>query len=803
MSDDLSGFSLIELFRAEAESQTQTLSAGLLSLERGDASAATLESLMRAAHSIKGAARIVGLDAAVSVAHVVEDYFVAAQHHRIRIQSAHIDLLLRGVDLLNQIARLSENESAELAASQSKIADFVEELKAIINHPEAEPAAIVAEPPAKASPQIADIPELPESNRPPEKPAEPQEHVAPSLQPAPEASPKTPASDSVASPHPAPPAQMQAVVERSERVVRVTAENMTRLLGLAGESLVEARQFRPFVGALQAIKHEQATLWETLRSLEEHLGNGAADSRDLVLDLLARAQERSSECQNELNERIREIDDFAHRSEDLAGRLHHEIVASRMRPLADGTKGFPRLVRDLARQLGKSVHFEIKGDETGVDRDVLEKLEAPLNHLIRNALDHGIESAEERARAGKPGTGQICLQACHRAGMLQITLRDDGRGIDSERIRAKVVERGLVSRAMAQQLSELELFDFLFLPGFTTSPSVTEISGRGVGLDVVQNMVTGLGGSVRVASIPGRETTFTLRLPITMSVIRALLVQIGGEPYAFPLTRVERIVVVPAERIEWLEGRQYFTLDEHTIGLVESAQVLELGQGQGPERSSLPVVVLGDRGHFFGLVVDRFLGERDLDVRPLDPRLGKVPNLGGASVLEDGSPVLIFDAEDLVRSIDKLLTGRRLTWTAPGARKQDQFPCQVVAKRILVVDDSITVRELERQLLETGGYEVDIAVDGMDGWNAVRSGHYQLVVSDVDMPRMDGIEFVKRIKQDPKLKSLPVVIVSYKDREEDRMRGLDAGANCYLTKSSFHDQTFLNAVQDLIGEARE
>jgi len=394
VSDDLSGFSLIELFRAEAESQSQTLSAGLLSLERGDASAATLESLMRAAHSIKGAARIVGLDAAVSVAHVVEDYFVAAQHHRIRIQSAHIDLLLRGVDLLNQIARLSENESAELAASQSKIADFVEELKAIINHPEAEPAAIVAEPPAKASPQI-----------------EPQEHVAPSLQPAPEASPKTPASDSAASPHPAPPAQMQAVVERSERVVRVTAENMTRLLGLAGESLVEARQFRPFVGALQAIKHEQATLWETLRSLEEHLGNGAADSRDLVLDLLARAQERSSECQNELNERIREIDDFAHRSEDLAGRLHHEIVGSRMRPLADGTKGFPRLVRDLARQLGKSVHFEIKGDETGVDRNMLEKLEAPLNHLIRNALDHGIESAEERARAGKPGTGQICLHA--------------------------------------------------------------------------------------------------------------------------------------------------------------------------------------------------------------------------------------------------------------------------------------------------------------------------------------------------------------------------------------------------------
>ena len=208
------------------------------------------------------------------------------------------------------------------------------------------------------------------------------------------------------------------------------------------------------------------------------------------------------------------------------------------------------------------------------------------------------------------------------------------------------------------------------------------------------------------------------------------------------------------------------------------------------------MVVISDRGHRFGLMVSRFLGERDLDVRPLDPRLGKVPNLGGASLLEDGAPVLIFDVEDLVRSIDNLLTGRRFK-----RQPIDLLIAQQRAvKRILVVDDSITVRELERQLLTNNGFEVDIAVDGMDGWNAVAAGNYHLVVSDVDMPRMDGIELVRRIKQDARLKSLPVMIVSYKDREADRLRGLDAGANCYLTKSSFHDRTFLEAVVDLIGE---
>jgi two-component system sensor histidine kinase and response regulator WspE len=380
--------------------------------------------------------------------------------------------------------------------------------------------------------------------------------------------------------------------------------------------------------------------------------------------------------------------------------------------------------------------------------------------------------------------------------MLQITLADDGRGIDPRRLRENVVARGLATAAMAEQLTEAELLEFLFLPGFSTRDAVTETSGRGVGLDVVQTMVRAVGGVVRIATQVGRGTRFVLQLPITRSVIRALLVQIAGEPYAFPLNRIDRIVRLAEDELRVLEGRRHFAMDDQPVGLVDAAQVLDLPPFPRAG-DDLAVVVVSDRSHRFGVSVDAFLGERDLEVRPLDPRLGKVPDISSASVLEDGVPVLIVDVEDLVRSIDNLLGGRRLR-TIAGKGAAPDAPRR--AKRVLVVDDSITVRELERHLLEARGYAVDVAVDGLDGWNAVRGGRYQLVISDVDMPRMDGIELVRSIKTDPQLRATPVVIVSYKEREEDRMRGLDAGADAYLTKSSFHDQTLLDTVADLIGD---
>ena len=779
MSDDLSGFSLMDLFRSEAEGQTALLSEKLLALEGSAApSASALESMMRAAHSLKGAARIVGLDAAVRVAHALEDSFVSAQRGESAILTPHVDVMLRAVDLLSRIAQVPEGRAPSWQEeNEALIAGAVAALDRARSGvlPEGVEEAPTA--PAEAGDAAEPIP------------AEPIPAVPDPVDPI-------PADLTFAAPIPAEP--IPAAAEPAGRVVRVSAEGLSRLMGLAGESLVQARQLRPFVDALVALRGRQASLLESLQSIEDRRTSAGGADPAALGEMLARARAEAGRCVEGLNRDVEAFDDHARRGEDLAGRLHQEVLASRMRPISEGVRGFPRMVREVARELGKEVRYEVRGESTGVDRDILDRLEAPLGHLIRNALDHAIEPPGERVAAGKAPAGTVRLDARHSAGTLQISLSDDGRGIDARRLRSQVVDRGLASAEMAGRLSEAELLEFLFLPGFSTKDAVTEISGRGVGLDVVQDMVKSVGGMVRVASKPGRGTRFTLQLPITMSVIRALLVRIAGEPYAFPLNRIDRIVRVDRADVRRLEGRAHFLLDGQLVGLVEAVMVLGLpdpGGGDDP----MSVVVVSDRAHRFGMVVDGFLGERDLEVRPLDPRLGKPPDINSASVLDDGWPVLIVDVEDLVRSIDNLLGGRRLRSpagpsAAAGARK--------AIKRILVVDDSITVRELERQLLEGRGYAVDVAVDGVDGWNAVRVGDYHLVISDVDMPRMDGIGLVRSIKQDPRLKSTPVVIVSYKDREEDRMRGLDAGADGYLTKSSFHDRTFLDAVADLIGEAQ-
>ena len=771
MSQDLSGFSMLELFRLEAESQTAILSAGVLAIEELERSPATIESMMRAAHSLKGAARIIGLDPAVRVAHAMEDCFVAAGKGTFHVRPEHADVLLAGIDFLSTIARAQDALSPESlwAVNAEKLVLALADLMqaAPVLPAPVLPAPVLAAP-VLAAP-VARIPTTAETQVLPSQEADPSATVQP--------------------------VSAASRIEQADRVVRVSADSLTRLVGLAGESLVETRQLRPFVDSLLHLRAAHVELCDTFAVVEEKLKGEDVSIPSPLLGMLARVRERADQCLLSVMKQAEDFESFARRNEDLSGRLHHEVIVSRMRPLADGIRGFPRLVRDIARTLEKQVRFEVRGDQTGVDRDILDKLEAPLSHLIRNALDHGIEPASIREAAGKPAMGTIRLEARHRAGMLSITLTDDGRGIDSDTLRAKAISKGLVARQVADQLSTVELLEFLFLPGFSTKEEVTEISGRGVGLDVVQTMVKAVGGTVRVSTQLGRQTAFTLQLPITMSVIRALLVDVGGEPYAFPLTRIDQIVFCHHDDVRTIEGRQYFERDGLSIGLVMASQIFELTP-VGPPADPMPIVVISDRGQQFGMVVDAFLGERDLEVRPLDPRLGKVPNMNSASLLENGNPVLIVDVEDLVRSIDNVLMGRRLSRVeferlAEQARQR---------KRILVVDDSITVRELERQLLQARGFAVDVAVDGMDGWNAIRSARYDLVVSDVDMPRMDGIELVTLIKNDPASKDIPVVIVSYKDREEDRLRGLDAGANRYLTKSSFHDETFVRTIIDLIGE---
>jgi two-component system, chemotaxis family, sensor histidine kinase and response regulator WspE len=784
--------SMLALFSGEVETQSILLNQTLLSLKNNPDEYLDLDSLVKSAHLIKGAGRIVHFHEVVKLAKAIEDTFVALQKHKANLNPSQIDTLLAGVNFLVNMQEIPvlaieswlaerEGEIDKIIADISIIGESAQPQKSAMT------AAVSSQKSAKKTPQPKPQDNASEST----KNSGQISATANSAAVAVEQKPTTIVSAKPATSNLRENAQKP---KNADRVVRVNAENLNRIMGLAGESLVEAKWLQPFADSLLKLRKNQGQLYNLLEKLQESLSDSVLDQRSE--DYLSSARKKANDCRHILSDRLNELELFARRSANLSDRLYREVIASNMRPFADGVSAFPRMLRDLARQLGKQVKFEVVGKSTQVDRDILEKLEAPLTHILRNALDHGIELPNARLAAGKSAEGTIRLEAAHRGGMLSITVSDDGKGIEPEKLRQKIVTKGMVTAEMAAKLTEPELMDFLFLPGFSTASQVTEISGRGVGLDIVQSMVQEVGGILRATSVPEKGMSFHLQLPLTLSVIRTLLVEISGEPYAFPLTRIDRIVMVESADIAIAENRQYFTLDNQNIGLVTAYQVLELAAP--PEKLDLlPVIIVSDRSSSYGLAVDRFLGERDLVVRPLDPRLGKVADISAAAFMEDGAPVLIIDVEDLVRSTDKLLAESQLQKVS----KTEQTAESTTRKRVLVVDDSITVREVERKLLENQGYEVEIAVNGMDGWNALRTGQFDLVISDVDMPRMTGIELVSQIKNHSALKSIPVIIVSYKDREQDRIRGLEVGADYYLTKSSFHDDTLLNAVVDLIGEA--
>ncbi|WP_261516627.1 hybrid sensor histidine kinase/response regulator [Burkholderia multivorans] len=761
--DDLSHLSLLELYREETRTQTQALSERLLALEAGEPDAAALEACMRAAHSLKGAARIVGVPLGVDIAGRMEECFVAAQAGTITLSAAHVDVLLAGVDLL---VRVGDPHAAPV--SPAEIDAFAAALTGADGAHTMRMPAAAPTPPVVAS----------------------REH---------EAAANEPAGVSIAAPSPgaqhaaAEPAQANRTAGAGA-MRRVRADTLNRLLSLSGESLVESRWLKPFAESMLRVKRAQRDAARALDLVYEQF----ADELDAgVLASMNEVRHMLNDLQRSFAERMDEFDRFERRSTHIAEQLYDEALQCRMRPFGDATRAYPRIVRDLARSLGKQVRFSIVGEATQVDRDILDLLDAPLGHLLRNAIDHGVESPEARRARGKPAEASVTLEVRHSAGSLLVSVIDDGPGVDMDALRAAIVRQHLTDDETAARLSDPELLEFLLLPGFSMRDAVTDVSGRGVGLDAVQEMVRSVRGAVRIFNEPGAGMRFVLQLPLTLSVIRSLLVEVGGEPYAFPLAHVRRTLELAHEDIDVLEGQPHFPFDGRRAGLVAAHQLLDAGEPDA-SRASTAVVVVGGEPELYGVAVDRFLGERMLVVQPLDSRLHKIQNIAAGALLENGDPVLIVDVEDLIRSVDKLVRGGQLA----KLMRDPQLAHADRRRRVLVVDDSLTVRELERKLLEKRGYDVTVAVDGMDGWNAVRGEAFDLVVTDVDMPRMDGIELVTLIKNDPLLQRVPVMIVSYKDRDEDRRRGLDAGADYYLAKSSFHDEALLDAVHDLIGDAR-
>ncbi len=725
---------MIKIFLMDLETNSTALEQNLLALEDG-ADSKAVESLMRAAHSIKGAARIVNLNLEISMAHSMEDIFNAVQQGKLTLTAPHIDVLLKVTDVFRRLSQIDPKDYQSFILNQ---------------------AATVK----KLSTLLLDILEG-RYKEPLDEDGEVEEFKAPGKAPE----------------------------EPKSEYVRVLSGAMNKILGLSGEILILAKNARNMSSVLFDIKNSQFALAGAVDQLA-----AATQGNTDRLEESRTTRDLLDKQVISLSQYIEEYETFSRRLERLSDKLNSEIVSSRMVPFSTGIHGFTRMVRDLAKSLGKKVTFSIEGQQTLIDREILERLEAPLTHLLRNALDHGIESPESRAAAGKDPIGHLTLSARHTFGKLIIMVKDDGCGVDIESLKKKIVEKGYVEADFVNDLTKEEVLEFMFLPGFSTRDKVSEISGRGVGLDIVNTMLQSFGSSAYIDSEPALGTTIELHLPITISVLKTLLLDIDNECYAIPLTQIVHTLEVPIDELETVEGREYCMFEEHKVGIVDSRQVLGLPKKKNREKI-LNIIILRNRNRHFGIVVDAFLGDSTLSVRPLDPRLKKVPVINAGAILEDGSPVLILEAEDIIISISNLLSGKIVETVGESAAVEG------LTKRVLVVDDSITVREMERKLLENKGFDVVTAVDGMDGWNMLmKKQQFDLIISDVDMPRMTGLEFVAKIKSDQVLKDIPVIIISYKDREEDRKRGMEAGADYYLSKSCFHDGSFHEAVGDLTGE---
>ncbi len=738
---DLKNFSMLGLFLMEAESQAQALNDGLLKLEKAPAGKGDLESLMRAAHSLKGGARIIQSDVIVKFAHAMEDYFAAVINGSIVIMPEHVDHLLVGVDMIKKISQTKEADFAEFIAGHADNFTALSGIYADLTAGKTVAGRVRAEIVSEESIGV------------------------------------------------------DKSTDGAAQVVKVAETKMKKLLELAGESFVNVKKVQALEREIHYLKKICGQAGEIIGKLRESFtphGEMEWENGEWNEELKSLQEDHSIR----MTEFSRDISELSRKLESFSEDLYNEVVSCKIMPFQDLARIFPRMVRDLALNLGKQIELEISGGNTGLDRDILEKLEAPLTHLLRNAVDHGLESPAERLKAGKPAIGTIRVSAFHWAGMFNITITDDGRGIDVEALRECIVEKKLATREMLQNMPEREIFDFLFLPGFTTRSEVSEISGRGIGLDVVMTMIQEVKGQIEVETRLGEYTMFRLQMPVSLSVIQALIAEIGGEIYAFPSTRIDRLLSIPTDQLLTLENHQYFQYEGANIGVVSAAEVF--GYPDRPlETNEVQLLLVSDRYNQYALVIDRFVREEKIVVRPLDERLGKVFCISAASILDDGSPILIVEVDDLVRSIDNHVKND----TLHRINRDIGDSAPVIRKKILVIDDSITVRELEKQILESHGYLVEVAVNGMDGWNAVRNSEYDMVITDIDMPRMNGFELVEKIKGTGRLKNIPVMIVSYKDREEDKVRGAEAGADFYLTKSSFHDNTMIDAVYKLIGEA--
>ena len=499
--------------------------------------------------------------------------------------------------------------------------------------------------------------------------------------------------------------------------------------------------------------------------------------------------EAGAALQLTLRQAVRAMQDESLMQDHLVGDLQETSLKLRMQPLSTVFDPLRRTVRDLAHEHGKDIEFVVDGGDTELDRKIIDRIGDSLIHLIRNGLDHGLESAQERIAAGKPAKGTIALSACYDSGCVTISLRDDGRGLSPEKLREKALSRRLFDAETLASMSRAEIVDLIFMPGFSTSPIITDLSGRGVGMDVVRkSIVDELKGTIIIDSKEGSGTTFMMRLPLNLAVFPLFLLSTGGKICAMPATSIVEMLSVSRSEIIEIVNKQAIRLREQIIPVESLAAILKLPSSGAPEGDEVMVVIVRDGEEKLGLLVDDIVSREEMAVKPLPAHLQNLRMVSGATIGDRNSVVNVLHVPEIFKQAREI--------AQPGRKVQKD---KEVSSTVLVVDDSINTREIEKSILEAYGYRVVTAEDGQEAFEMTRDTLFDLVITDVEMPRLDGFSFTERLRSDERYRTVPVIIVTSREKDEDKKRGIQVGANAYIVKGAFDQSNLLETVRSLIG----
>jgi two-component system, chemotaxis family, sensor kinase CheA len=763
---------LIEAFKAEQAEHVQKITQGLLALEknvRGKQRRAILDEIFREAHSLKGGARAVGMPTVEALGHAIEELLDQAKRGRLAFAPEIFDLLYQALDAVTAVIRQVEvgvtTPSAAVLSLLSRLEQAVAPAAAVAGSEDNKKTLIDSAGAGMAEDENAEAP----------------------------AGQSGDATGTTLAP--------------GSETIRVSIDKLDRLMAQFSELLgakVRAEQRLSEMRQLQTALDGWNREWMALPALYTAAGPNGQQSHnqfarpaparesDAAVNLLTRGQEQLRTLTKQASGLYRDFASDTLRLSVILDELQEEIKRVRMLPLATMTAGFGRMVRDLGRQHDKEIDLVISGEETELDKRVLEQVKDPLIHLLRNAIDHGLETRRERLQAGKASLGRITLSASQQGSNIVIRVCDDGQGLNLPQIRQAAVRRDLLTTAEVDQLSDEEAANLIFRFGLSTSAIITDISGRGVGLDVVRQNVEQLHGTLQVASEPGQGTTFTLTLPLTLASSRGLLVQAGRQTFFLPHATVERMLLVQPEEIVHVAGKPTISYQEKVIVLAWLEDLLSLPPAPR-ETSCLTVVIIGVAEKRLGLVVDELEGEQEIVVKSLGKQLARLGGIAGATISGSGQVVLVLHPADLIRLATKF-QGRTAVTDLVEIQEEKR------SKHILVVDDSITTRILEKNILEAAGYYVELATDGEEALNMLIAGALpDLIVCDITMPRLDGLALTRQLKEDARYRAVPVVLVTSLGSPADKARGIEVGADAYIVKSSFDQTNLLEIIEQLIG----